>query len=159
MFRRGGGFGGYGRVGWGAILHYVLHDKLAVGSTETLGRAGIQHRVWMTGNQPEHDPWLPRSCARAERAACIQCRTLVLLMSMGGGFRVWRLWWVRLVFELRSMARRGDRALRPMATHRSWMLPTRGPSTRIGTTMRFTSRRARRRLDADRSGGSGRRAR
>ena len=51
------------------ILHYVLHDKLAVGSTETLGRAGNPHRVWMTGNQPEYDPWLPRSCARAERAA------------------------------------------------------------------------------------------
>jgi hypothetical protein len=117
MFRRGGGFGGYGRVGWGAILHYVLHDKLAVGSTETLGRAGNPHRVWMTGNQPEHDPWLPRSCAPAERAACIQCRTLVLLMSRGGGFRVWRLWWVRSVIELRSMARRGVRALRPMATH------------------------------------------
>src|SRR6478735_5497453 len=63
------------------ILHYVLHDELAVGSTETLGRAGIQHRVWMTGNQPEHDPWLPRSCARAGRAACIQCRTLVLHVS------------------------------------------------------------------------------
>jgi len=47
----------------------------AVGSTMTLqlswgdGRTGIQHRVWMTGNQPEQDPWLPRSCALAERAA------------------------------------------------------------------------------------------
>ncbi len=41
----------------------------AVGSTVTLCRAGIQHRVRMTGNQPGHDDLLPRPALVAKRAA------------------------------------------------------------------------------------------
>ena len=41
----------------------------AVGSTVTLCRAGIQHRVRMTGNQPGQDDLLPRPALLAERAA------------------------------------------------------------------------------------------
>ena len=59
-----------------------LRDWKAVGSTVTLGRAGIQHRVRMTGNQPGHDDLLPRPehgvLPYAKRAACLHSRTLVL---------------------------------------------------------------------------------
>jgi hypothetical protein len=54
---------------------------LAVGSTVTLCRAGIQHRVGMTGNQPGHDLSLPRPALAAKRAACLHHRTYVLFSS------------------------------------------------------------------------------
>src|SRR6478735_7453578 len=104
------------------ILHYVLHDELAVGSTETLGRAGIQHRGWMTGNQPEHDPWLPRSCARAERAAYLHGRTYVLLLSKDVGCQFSRGWWARWVIAHALDGTAQGRALRPMVRYgrRGW---------------------------------------
>ena len=47
----------------------------------TLGRAGIQHRVGMTGNQPGHDDLLPRPALVAKRAAYQHSRTYVLIVS------------------------------------------------------------------------------
>ncbi len=101
--------------------------------------AGIQHRVWMTGKPAR--AWVGAAQARthARCAAYRKDRTYVLLTSRDGGIWFWRWWWARLVIELRSPergARRGDRALRPMAMHRRGAFGARrGPSSSVGTTI------------------------
>jgi hypothetical protein len=68
-------------AGHRSLRYDVRSFGLAVGSTMTLCRAGIQHRVRMTGNQPGHDLSLPRPALAAKRAACLHHRTDVLFLS------------------------------------------------------------------------------